>query len=101
MKQLHETNSPQMMFTTNTLQEVGSPEMLLSVNPLYDITFLAINLSTPLAHKYIDKNLIFSSNSHRDIPVLKNADIQIKIFVPIYFEASRRMYSQKSFIYTF
>jgi hypothetical protein len=29
---------------------VGSTEMLLFMNPLYDITFLAINLSTPLAH---------------------------------------------------
>jgi len=61
MKKLHETNSSKMMFTTNTLHEVGSPEMLLSVNPLYDTTFLAINLGTPLAHKYIDINLIFSS----------------------------------------
>jgi hypothetical protein len=59
---LHEVSSPEMMFTTNTLQEAGSPEMLLVMNPLYYITFLAINLSTPLPHNCIDIKLIFSSN---------------------------------------
>jgi hypothetical protein len=88
------------MFTTNTLHEVGSPEVLLSMNPLYDITFLAINLIRPLVYTCFDINNFSARNSCRDIPVLKNAYIQSKSFVPIYFEASRRIYRQKSFIYT-
>jgi hypothetical protein len=73
---------------------------MLSMNLLYDVTFLAINLITPLAHKCIDINIIFSSKFTQRYSCIEKCRYKKQNFVPFYFEASRLIYHQKSFIFT-